>query len=238
MLGELMMCVPDDCGAHGDEEAVLDRARRQSPVRDLEEPLGNAAQLGSVKRMHAAPRLQSASSVDGPRLASACRAASRLRNKSMIDAFASGCARAILSRPSCNAMNPGLETMLSVLLTVIPDSCRSSPVRRPSSRKLSKSRPAIRETPARSPASAQAKNWLKSTERVIPRYSRRPLLSAAAAFASPSTRAGPAISSARRRSLKWFLKWRKAVFRRAELFGQCIEASPSNPKHLDPGSLR
>jgi hypothetical protein len=30
----------------------------------------------------------------------------------------------------------------------------------------------------------------------------------------------------------------QAVFRRAELFGQCIEASPSNPKHLDPGSLR
>ena len=25
MLGELMMCVPDDCGAHGDEQAVLDR---------------------------------------------------------------------------------------------------------------------------------------------------------------------------------------------------------------------
>ena len=84
--------------------------------------------------------------------------------------LATGCARVIRRRPSCNFRNCELDTSVRLLLLiVISEASRSSPVSFPSSRSKSRRRPAILATPLRSPASAALRNWLKRTDRVIER---------------------------------------------------------------------
>ena len=70
------------------------------------------------------------------------------RSKATISPFAVGCVRAISSSPSWSAKNAG-QRLVSVLFVIeMPLIWRSSPVSRPSSRRLSSSRPATSPLPA------------------------------------------------------------------------------------------